>query len=104
MAEVPIDPMLFLEPIAELIRPILSTLSVLIGGVFGLYLLLVLIRVYYERKKVKLLVQIQRDLAAMRESEGIRLEQQEPLIHKAIDTIFAQKKQPGQKSTRKRTK
>ena len=49
-------------PLAEVIQPIFSQLILLFGGIAGLYLLLIFIRIIYERKKVKLLRDIRFNL------------------------------------------
>tara|TARA_Y100000310_G_scaffold295459_1_gene326788 strand:+ start:4523 stop:4840 length:318 start_codon:yes stop_codon:yes gene_type:complete len=49
-------------PLAEVIQPLIKQFTILFGGIAGLYLLLVLARVYYERKKVRLLKDIRFDL------------------------------------------
>ena len=51
-----------LQPAIELVQPILMKLSVLVGGIFGLYLILIFVRIHYERKKVKLLQDIKYNL------------------------------------------
>ena len=47
---------------ANTIRPLLLQLSLIAGGVAGLYVILLILRVHYERKKVKLLEAIRYDL------------------------------------------
>ncbi len=49
-------------PLAQLLSPLLVKLSVLVGGIFGLYIILILLRVYYERKNMKLLQHIRYNL------------------------------------------
>ena len=51
-----------LDTLIQTVQPIIVKLSVLLGGVFGLYLILILVRVYFEHKKVKILKQIRFDL------------------------------------------
>ncbi len=51
-----------LQPVVDTIQPFFKKLSVLVGGIFGLYFILIIIRVYYERKNVKLLEDIRYDL------------------------------------------
>jgi hypothetical protein len=51
-----------IAPIAEVTIPIISRLNVLVGGIFGLYLILIVARIYYERRKVKILEDIRYDL------------------------------------------
>lgn len=48
--------------IVNTIQPLLKRVSVLVGGIFGLYMILILARIHYERKKVKLLKDIRYDL------------------------------------------
>ncbi len=56
-----------LEPLVNVVGPILSTLSWILGGIFGLYLILILFRVYYDHKRVKILKVIQKDVHFLRE-------------------------------------
>lgn len=55
-----------LDPLSQYlvntIQPLLKRVSLLVGGIFGLYLILILARIHYERKKVKLLKDIRYDL------------------------------------------
>lgn len=51
-----------LEPVANTILPMLTKLSVVVGGIFGLYVILIIIRIYYERKNMKILQDIRYDL------------------------------------------
>ncbi len=58
----PVDLLLELEPLIEVIQPLILKLSLLAGGIFGAYLILIVVRVHYERKKVKLLKDIKFNL------------------------------------------
>jgi len=53
------------------IQPLLTKLSVVVGGIFGLYFILIIVRVYYERRKVKILEDIRYDLDRLNDSRGI---------------------------------
>jgi hypothetical protein len=64
----PFDLSMFIEPIAEIVGPIVSGLSVILGGVFGIYLILLIIRAYYENRKVKILREIRNDLRELKAS------------------------------------
>ncbi len=44
------------------IQPILVKIGVIVGSVIGIYILLILIRIYYERKSYKILRDIRYDL------------------------------------------
>ncbi|MBI4152547.1 hypothetical protein HY495_02445 [Candidatus Woesearchaeota archaeon] len=52
----------FTQPLQNVIQPLVNAAKYILGGIFGLYVFLVLIRIYYERKKVKLLKDIRFDL------------------------------------------
>lgn len=62
MVDVTDIPLEALQALIDSVRPFFLKLSVVVGGIFGLYLVLILVRVYYERKKVKLLKDIRFDL------------------------------------------
>lgn len=50
------------QPVIDTLQPLIVKFSVVVGGLFGLYVLLLIIRVYYERRKVKYLQAILYDL------------------------------------------
>ena len=50
------------QPLIETIKPIVGFISAVVGGIFGLYLIFIIARLYYERKKVRLLKNINYDL------------------------------------------
>ena len=79
-------------PLVDIIAPILSTLSWVMGGVFGLYLILLLVRTYYEHKRVKILKEIRDDVKFLREQSS---------FDNASKLIGIDKKE-NKKSTRKR--
>jgi hypothetical protein len=89
-----------LEPLIETVRPLLLKMSVVVGGVFGLYLIVVITRIYYERKKVKLLKAIRYDLDVMNEHNHIpSSRQRDGLVKKLVKTI--RKKEKKKKSSKK---
>ncbi len=51
-----------LQPLQEAILPVVKTFSALVGGIFGLYLILILVRIYYERKNFKVLKEIKTEI------------------------------------------
>ena len=59
------------EPLAQLLSPVIVKLSVLVGGIFGLYVILIILRIYYERKNMKLLQHIRYDLDQQNRHYGI---------------------------------
>lgn len=50
------------QPLIDTIKPIIGFVSAIVGGLFGLYLIFIIARLYYERKKVRLLKNINYDL------------------------------------------
>jgi hypothetical protein len=94
MAVEGIDQNILLEPFAELITPVVGQLSVILGGVFGLYILLILIRIYYERKKVSLLKRIHDDMHYLRMQTVGELPKKQSLLHRALASLAPYKFQP----------
>ena len=68
------------DPLIDTIRPFILKASLLVGGIFGLYLILILVRVYYERRKVKLLKGIKFDLDVMNEHHEVPSSRQRKAI------------------------
>lgn len=76
----------------ETIRPLLFKFSLMVGGIFGLYLLLILIRIYYERRKVKLLQDIRFDLDRLNIHHGIRYSKhRKSKIKRFFEKLFKRK-------------
>ena len=65
-----------LEPLISAVYPFLKKLSLLVGGIFGLYLILIIARVHYERKKVRLLKDIRYDLDRLNMYHGVNCSRQ----------------------------
>ncbi len=59
------------QPLIDLIHPFFLKLSVIVGGIFGLYVILIVMRVYYERKNMILLEQIRYDFDHLNQYYGI---------------------------------
>lgn len=78
------------QPLAELLGPLLLQLSLLVGGIFGLYIILILLRVYYERKKLKLLQHIRYNLDQQNHYYGISSSREKiGFLHKyVVDKLF----------------
>lgn len=58
----PAEMVSFFQPVIEVIKPAVGTLSAVVGGLFGLYFIFIVVRLYYERRKLKLLKNINYDL------------------------------------------
>lgn len=69
-----LEPQDLLSPqqLQDSIQSLLTKLSFLAGGIFGLYVILLLVRMYYERKKVKLLEDIRNDVDKLTIHFGIK--------------------------------
>jgi hypothetical protein len=77
-----------LQPLIDLVQPVFLKASILVGGIFGLYLILILVRVHYERKKVKILEDIRYDLDKLNLSRGVKSSRQRKgFFRRIIDKI-----------------
>jgi len=63
--------LVLLQPLADLIQPLILKLSLLVGGLFGLYLIFIIIKTYYERKRTLILQDILYDLDQLNIHYGI---------------------------------
>jgi len=77
-----------LQPLINTIQPFISKLYILVGGLFGLYLILIIARVYYERKKVHLLKDIRYDLDRLNMHYGVSYSKQKKGIFGNLITKF----------------
>ena len=89
--EIEIDLVPELQPLIDTVQPVLRKLSLLVGGLFGLYLILILARVHYERKKVKLLQAIRYDLDKWNMHHGVTSSKQRKGWFKRIIRSFKNK-------------
>ena len=65
-----------IQPLIDFFQPIFVKASLVVGGMFGIYLLLLISRVYYEKKKVKLLKDIRFNLDQLNIYHGIKTHKQ----------------------------
>ena len=47
-----IDPGTLTQVLGEVIQPFMGRLSIAVGGLFGLYMIFIISRLHYERKKI----------------------------------------------------
>ncbi len=71
MGEVP-DILGIIQPLTDSIRPLVINLSYLLGGIFGLYAVLIIVRIYYEKKALRVLKDIRFDLDQLNSHYGLR--------------------------------
>jgi hypothetical protein len=65
-----IDPVVL--TIGDLVQPFMGKISLMVGGLFGLYLIFIIARLYFEHKKVKLLYEIRYNLDKLNIYHGIK--------------------------------
>ena len=65
-------PIVLPQPLLDSIQSLTTKVSILAGGLFGLYVILILIRTYYERKKVRLLEDIRKDVDLLTKHFGVK--------------------------------
>ena len=95
MADIPITPEL--QPIFDVFQPFFAKLSLFAGGFLIIYLLLLIAKVYYERKKVKQLDDIKYNLDSLNAYQGIAASKDrknwlQKLMSKDSETATAGKK------------
>ena len=62
-----------LQPVQEIVVPFLKRVSALVGGIFGLYFILVVVRIYYERKNFKTLKEIKSEVVHLNSNMDIKI-------------------------------
>ncbi|MBT4651403.1 hypothetical protein HOC13_02665 [Candidatus Woesearchaeota archaeon] len=72
----PSEVVTFFQPLVDALNPFLGAISWLVGGIFGLYLIMVIARIYYERKMVKILRDIRYDLDQLNFHNGLKTSKQ----------------------------
>ena len=68
MVGVPAETVHALQPIGDVITPMLSTVSWLLGGFFGLYLIFVIIKLYFDYRRIRLLRAIRDDVKFLKDN------------------------------------
>src|SRR3989339_2147051 len=83
IGEVP-DILGILQPLTDSIRPLVINLSYLLGGIFGLYAVLIIVRIYYEKRALRVLTDIRFDLDQLNSHYGLRTSRQQVGFFKRI--------------------
>lgn len=86
---------LITNSLTDVFQPIFQKISLIAGGIVGLYFILILVRVYYERKKVKILKNIHSDLEKLTVHFGVPARHKDGFFHKIINSF--KKKEEGNK-------
>lgn len=66
------------QPLMDVIVPVIGIASAIVGGIFGLYLIMLIIRAYYERKRYLVLKDIRYDLDYLNQHFGLPYSQKKP--------------------------
>lgn len=76
------------QQLLEMIQSLFTKLSLLAGGLFGLYIILMVVRIHYERKKMRLLQDIRNDVDKLTIHFGIKHAHPAKNIFKRILNFF----------------
>ena len=78
-----------LTPIIDAVKPLVVKVTLLLGGIAGVYAILLLARIHYERKKVKILEHIRYDLDNLNIHYGVPHSRQKiGFWHRIFDFFF----------------
>ncbi len=83
---VPLEP--GLQLVTETLRPLFLKLSFAVGGLFGVYVILLAMRVMYERRQLKLLAAIRYDLDQLNQHFGVTYSKLRPTLWKRLCTFL----------------
>ena len=75
----------------DIFPPFFKKASLLVGGIFGLYFILLVVRIFYEQNNLKILKDIRYDLDRLNEHYGISYSHAKKGKWKKIKEIFLQK-------------
>ncbi len=75
------------------LQPILQKISLLVGGIFGIYVILAIMQIYRERKKVKLLQDIRNDVDLLTKHFGVKHSHEKRGILQRLLGIFHSEEQ-----------
>ena len=81
--------------LSHTLQPLIGKLSLMVGGIFGLYLIFIISRLYYEHKKVQILRDIRFDLDNLNVHYDVRSSKEKKgllrRIYRSIEGLFHQK-------------
>ncbi|MBI2581907.1 hypothetical protein HYV87_02115 [Candidatus Woesearchaeota archaeon] len=82
----------------DALQPILQKVGIFIGGIFGLYVILTLIQLYNERKKVRLLKDIRNDLDLLTKHFGVKhSHDKRGIFSRVFDHLWPDESKKGKK-------
>lgn len=90
------------QPVIDNLAPLLLKISLIIGGIFGVYLIYILIMLYYEKKRITILKDIRFDLDQINEHYGLKTSQDNINgLRKLFRKIMGKKEEPKTKKKEK---
>jgi len=95
---------IILPPLIENLRPLLLKVSYVFGGIFGLYVILLASKTYYERKKMHLIQKILFDLDQLNHHFGLPVSNDREGMIKKLIKKFQKKGQGLNKPVSKKRK
>lgn len=75
------------------LQPVLQKISLLVGGIFGIYVILAVMQFYRERKKIKLLQDIRNDVDLLTRHFGVKHTHQKGNLFQRLFGIFRSEEQ-----------
>ncbi len=82
-------------------QPVLETVGLIIGGAFGIYVLLAVARIYNEKKKINLLQDIRYDLEKLNVHFGVSTSKHKRGVWKRFTSKISGMLHPGPKRRKK---
>ncbi len=75
-----------LQPLSDVLKPVITVIGTLLGGLLGVYILMLLVRWWYERKQLKVMEGIRFDLDYLNQHFNLPYSQKKPhkLYHKVL--------------------
>jgi hypothetical protein len=86
-----------INSIANITQPIIAKTSLILGGIFGVYLILTIIRIIFEYRRVKLLKEIKYDLKQLNNHFKIKTYKNRPMLSHRIKNFIKKGKNGFQK-------
>ncbi|MBI2146254.1 hypothetical protein HYU22_02860 [Candidatus Woesearchaeota archaeon] len=94
-----------LPPLLDSLQPLLQKLSLIVGGIFGLYIILILVRIHYERKTLKTLQDIRYDLDHLNMHYNLPASRDQPGLWKRMfSSVISPFRHTGEEEKKKKPK
>ena len=87
--------------LTDALGPILQKISILVGGIFGIYVILTLLQIQRERKKIRLLQDIRNDLDLLTKHFGVKHAHEKRSIFRRIFGFLGRDEEETAKKSKK---